>query len=485
MSKAKTTVSPPADPSSYRIVRKFAHLLGAQWIRDALHTAFLIYLARTSTSDYGEFMLAFSTASIVLFLAEFGLNQPLVAALSKKYSHKGDVLAQYSIIKGALLLAGWIGVFIFISWQGYTAGLKNLVLVITVGVGMEALASSFFVACRVRGRQDLESRIRAGSSILGYGYGLAMLLLGAMPHWIALFKVIENGCNLVGGMYMALRKADFTQLTLKKKSLARTWHTAKGGIVFVLMALAAIVYNKANIFYLQQTGGPNPVAQYGVTWELVDGISIMVSNLLLRSVLYPLFVQLWKRDKAEFTRLATSAVRWLLGAAIPVMFFLYVESDRLIPLVYGSNYIQSIWMQKVLVFSVAVAFLHNLAAYIMMSQHKERLLLFIYIGGLIFNLTFCAVVIPQYPLLGACLAIVLTKAIVCAVTTSYCHFTMGFFKWRELYPILVAVLAGAGLYALVQPLQVRELSEAAALLPMAYLWRNWLRELKRKKAATV
>ncbi len=427
-------------------------------------------------------MLAFSTASIVLFLAEFGLNQPLVSALSKKFSHKGDILAQYSLIKSALLLVGWIGVLIFVYWQNYTPGLKNLVLVITVGVGMEALASSFFVACRVRGRQDLESRIRAGSSLIGYGYGLTMLLLGVMPHWVALFKVIENGCNLAGGMYMALRKADLTQLTLKKKSLARTWHTAKGGLVFVLMALAAIMYNKANIFFLQQSGGPYPVAQYGVTWELVDGISIMVSNLLLRSVLYPLFVQLWKRDKAEFARLATSSVRWLLGAAIPVMFLLYVESDRLIPLIYGSNYVQSIWMQKVLVFSVAVAFLHNLAAYIMMSQRKERLLLFIYIGGLIFNLVFCAVVIPDYPLLGACLAIVLTKALVCIVTTSYCHFTMGFFKWKELWPIFLACLVGAGLYAATQPLQIRELTEASALLPILFLWRSWLRELRHKQA---
>jgi hypothetical protein len=42
--------------------------LRGQWIRDGLHTVFLIYLARQSTSDYGEFMVAFGLASIVLFL---------------------------------------------------------------------------------------------------------------------------------------------------------------------------------------------------------------------------------------------------------------------------------------------------------------------------------------------------------------------------------------------------------------------------------
>ena len=77
---------------SHGILGKFFHLASAQTIRDVLHTIFFIYLARVNPSHYGEFQLAFQTAMIVLFLGEFGLNQPLVSALSKKYGHKGDIL---------------------------------------------------------------------------------------------------------------------------------------------------------------------------------------------------------------------------------------------------------------------------------------------------------------------------------------------------------------------------------------------------------
>ena len=73
-------------------------------------------------------MVAFGLASIILFLGEFGLNQPLVASLCKKYSNKGDILAQYTLLKGILLVAGWLGVVGFIFWQDYTPGLKNLVM---------------------------------------------------------------------------------------------------------------------------------------------------------------------------------------------------------------------------------------------------------------------------------------------------------------------------------------------------------------------
>ena len=481
-----TQASPPPGKSSarpsYGILSKFAQLAGAQWIHDGLHTFFLIYLARLSTSDYGEFMVAFGLASIILFLGEFGLNQPLVTALSKKFSHKGDILAQYTLLKGILLAAGWFGVAVFVLIQRYTPGLTNLVLVIAAGVGLEAIASSFFVAIRVEGRQELEGRIRVLAGVIGYGYAIALLTLGAKPHWIALFKLIENCINLAGGIWLALTRTDFTGLTFKRKSLARTWATAKHGGVFVLMALASILYNKANLYFLQGKAGPVMVAQYSVTWELIDGISILVSNLLLRSILYPLFVRLWKNDRAEFNRLAHNSVRWLIGMALPIMFVLFLESDRIIGLIYGQNYHDSMWMQKWLVGTILCGFVHNLSAYLLMSQGKERLLLVIYTCGLVFNLTLCATLIPVHPLLGTCLSILLTKAAVAVVTTGYCQRTMHILDWSSLWRIGAACLCAAGLYAATYPLGIREIPEALALIPFLFLIHRWWREVQAQKA---
>jgi len=482
MPQAAPKTPKKTDRPSYGILSKFVQLAGAQWIHDGLHTFFLIYLARLSTSDYGEFMVAFGLANIILFLGEFGLNQPLVASLCKKFSNKGDILAQYTLLKGILLVAGWLGVVVFIFWQGYTPGLKNLVMVISAGVGLEAIASSFFVAIRVEGRQDLEGRIRVVSGLVGYGYAISLLSLGAAPHWIALFKLIENVFILAGGVWMALKKTDFEGLALKRKSLARTWATAKHGGVFVLMALAAILYNKANLYFLQSQGGPTKVAQYSVTWELVDGISILVSNLLLRSILYPLFVRLWKSDKREFTRLANNSVRWLIGASLPIMFVLFIESDRLIGFIYGGAYYDAMWMQKWLVGTIICGFVHNLAAYLMMSQGKQRLLLFIYIGGLGLNLILCATLIRANPLLGTCLAILITKVAVTVTTVSYCQASMRIIDLKSMWRIAAACVCAALLYAATCRLGIREIPEALALVPFGFLAHRWWLELKAQKA---
>ena len=355
-------------------------------------------------------------------------------------------------------------------------------MVISAGVGLEAIASSFFVAIRVEGRQDLEGRIKVVAGIVGYGYAIALLALGAKPHWIALFKILENCINLMGGIWMALKKTAFSGLAFKRKSLARTWATAKHGSVFVLMALAAILYNKANLYFLQNQAGPLKVAQYSATWELVDGISILVSNLLLRSILYPLFVRLWKNNRGEFDRLAHNSIRWLIGASLPIMFVLFVESDRIIGLVYGGAYFEAMWMQKWLVGTIICAFLHNLAAYLMMSQGKERLLLVIYIGGLALNLLLCYTLIPTNPLLGVCLAMLCTKGAVAITTVSYCQATMRIFDVRSLWRLGLASLCAAALYFGTRPVGIREISEILALVPFVFLIRIWWKELKAQKA---
>lgn len=175
---------PRANPSaSYRIIHKLAYLLSARWVRDVLHTVFLIYLARISASTYGEFMLALGLSSILLLVAEFGLNLSLVGLLAKKDRDPAEALSQVSLLKGGLLALAFLGVAGFIYWQDYAYPLKQVMLVINAGVGLEALATTFFVALQVQGRQPVEGKIKVLAAALGFGYGLLALFLGARLWW--------------------------------------------------------------------------------------------------------------------------------------------------------------------------------------------------------------------------------------------------------------------------------------------------------------
>lgn len=456
--------------SSHHVLRKFAYLLGAQWFREGLQSVFLVVLARTSSTTYGEFMLAFSIAQIVVFVAEFGLNQHLVSLLARREDEKVDLLLEVSILKGGLLLAGMAGALGFALWQGYAPSLRLLVLVVVAGVGFQALTTSFYVAYQVEGRQHLEAGTRAVSASLGFGYGLTTLLAGLSPVWVACYLLIETLAGLGASVLETLGRV---KSAWGRPKLGRLLNTGRGGIVFILMALAAILYNKSNIFFLQRFAGPEGVAQYSVTWQMVDGVSVMISNLLLKNILFPLFVDLNRAGSEELSLMARNCARWLLLASLPVMFILCVESDRFILLIYGENYRQAVDIQKVLTLTVLFSFLHNLAAYLMMSMKEERLLLGFYLGGLAFNLVICAVLIPSNPLHGAVGAIVLTKGFMALATVGYCQKRIGLIPLGAGGQVGAAVILGGILYFGGSAVLFREAGEVLALMPVLVLALWW------------
>jgi O-antigen/teichoic acid export membrane protein len=460
----------PGEPAPPRILKKFAYLLSANWIREALQAVFLIYLARVSSTTYGEFMLAIGLGSILMLVAEFGLNLPLVSLLTQKDGDPDAALSRVSFLKGVLLVLTLVGVWGFMEWQDYSRSLKHVMFMLSAGVGLEALSNSFFVALQVRGRQDLQGKIKALAAGLGFGYGLIALAMGASPLMVAAFKPIESLVNLGGSLVLVCSRGRFR---FKWPSLGRLGSTLRLGLVFALIEVSAIIYNKANLFFLQKYAGAPGVAQYSVTWQTVDGISGLVSNLLLQSILFPLFVQLWEEDRVRVSQLAQNTARWLLALALLVMFVLVIESDRIITLVYGPNYSEAIWLQKCLAVTVVFAFMHNLAAFLMISMRLQRLLLIFYLGGLGFNLLWCSLVIPRWPLMGAALAMVLTKGGVAFLTVSFCQRRLGLMLRRPLLQLGLTVLLGALFYLLGHGRLPREAAELLAMAPTLFLAGRW------------
>jgi O-antigen/teichoic acid export membrane protein len=460
--------SPP--PVKFNILAKIAYLLGARWFQEALQTVFFIYLARVSTSTYGEFMMALGLGSILLMVAEFGLNLPFVGLAAGSQGKINDVLSQVLVLKAGFLVLALTGALVFTFWQDYSPPLRQLLLVIGTGVALEALTSTFFVVLQVEGRQDLEAKIRTAGTALGFGYGLLALFFGAAPLVIAFFKFIDSGIKLMGGVWLLVRRRNFQWLWPPLRKLRALTHL---GLIFAIMEITASIYNKANLFFLQKHGGVEAVAQYSAAWQVVDGFSCLVSGLILQNVLYPMFVRLWKKDQAAVVRLAQTTSSWLLLLALPLMFLLWVESDRLIPFIYGVNYAQAIWLQQYLVITILIAFWHNLAVFLLLSMGREKLLLGFYLLGFIINLLWCSLVLPSAPLLGAALAMIITKGAVAVLTVSTAQYRLSFLETSDLQQVAGALCIAVIIYFSSKNLLPREAVVLITLLPFLALGGWW------------
>ncbi|MFZ2087595.1 MAG: lipopolysaccharide biosynthesis protein [Desulfobaccales bacterium] len=430
----------PAPSHSHRIFAKLASLLSARWFIEILQAIFFIYLARLSTSTYGEFMLAINLGTIIRLIAEFGLNVPLVGLLSQKDSHPREVLTQMLLLKAGLFTLAFLGAIGFMNWQRYASPLYEFALIISMASGLEALTTTFFTTLQVQGRQIQEGKIRALAALLGYGYGFAAIFWGAPPLALAFFKPIETLVNLVGGALSVGVKGQWPW-----PSLAGLGATLRRVLIFAVLEVTAILFNKANIFFLQGHAGSEGVAQYSATWQIVDGASTLAS-ILLQSIMFPLFVKFWDVDRQEVVLLVRASARWLLGAGLVLMLVLWAESDRIILLIYGPHFGEAIWLQRYLVITIFFSLLHHLAGFLLISMRLERLLLMAYLGALAANLLLCWLFIPPNPLWGAALAIILTKGGLALATFWFMQRRLQIFPLRDMVVLAAASLTSLSLY---------------------------------------
>lgn len=453
------------------IPQRLGYILGAQWTRDLSWTIFTILLARQSQGTLGQVMLALSYGYLVKTAADVGLNDFLLSSFARKGANKRRLLGEVSWFKLVLLVVALVATWLVTGWQGYDQDLRLVVLCIAAGFGLDGVSDSFFALCQARGRQDVEMRIRIPAALVGIGYGIACVLMGAPTLAIAVFKPLESILLMAFALKALGRNplAHFGWAQLRDLLMQ-----LRTGLIFTGMAGCAMLYNKLNVFFLKKYGGDAVVGGYSVAWETVEGLSVLVSGALLGKVIFPLMAKTWDEDRDAFRKLSGQTAKSLWAAALPIIFLIFVESDRFLTLVYGAQYSTSVTAQQLLTPCVATAFLHNLAAYAMISMHRHRLLFAFYLSGLVVNLICCFTLIPWSPLVGAALSLTITKVWVAFFTVGFFQATvrpMGLGQW--------CILLGTGLAAFLlwhtiasMPVR-RELAELTGLIPLVTLFWFW------------
>ena len=454
------------------IPQRLGYILGAQWTRDLSWTIFTILLARQSQGTLGQVMLALSYGYLVKTAADVGLNDFLLSSFARKGANKRRLLGEVSWFKLVLLVVALVATWLVTGWQGYDQDLRLVVLCIAAGFGLDGVSDSFFALCQARGRQDVEMRIRIPAALVGIGYGIACVLMGAPTLAIAVFKPLESILLMAFALKALGRNplAHFGWAQLRDLLMQ-----LRTGLIFTGMAGCAMLYNKLNVFFLKKYGGDAVVGGYSVAWETVEGLSVLVSGALLGKVIFPLLARYWAQDRAAFRQLAGQTARSLWAASLPLIFLICVESDRFLPTIYGPGYEMAATAQRLLTPCLATAFLHNLAAYAMIGMRKHTLLLFFYLSGLVVNIVCCLTIIEPMPLEGAALSLTATKVWVAILTVGYFQWVARPMSLGQWLLMLAAIAVAVGLWwslGMILALP-REVAELAGLLPLLALFWYW------------
>lgn len=455
------------------MARRFAYILCAQWGSGILVTAFTVVLARTGPELLGQITVAQAFGSLVAMAASAGFTDFLVARLSARGNRPRRVLAEALILQAPLLALAMLCLGLTSLTLGHSAQKVLVLLLVAAGMGLSSMSESFFVLCRSRGRQDVEMRIRIPASLAGSLHGLLCILFGLPLPILALFKLVEaTGQILLIGRALSWR--------LPWPGLSRAWiGDWRHSLSFAGMAICALLYNRLNIYTLDAFHGEMAVGRYNVSWEIVDGVCVLVSSALLGKVVFPVLARQWAADRTSFCRVCPAMGRFLLAAALVAVYVLLVEADRIVPLIFGPLYQPSIPILHALLPAIPCAFLHNLAAYMMISMDRIRQLLTVYVTGLAVSILLCLAFIPAHGALGAAWAVSGTKVWMALGTVGWTALSIPCLRQRQILVAATAFPVAWSVHALLLPHMPRGFAELAGLIPLLILTVRWGASLYR------
>jgi O-antigen/teichoic acid export membrane protein len=443
------------------LARRFGCMVGAQWGSGLLAGFFVILLARNGPEAFGLITLALALGELTTMLTDAGFESYLVPRFTAERARPRRILAQTLLLQSLLLLLSLGFLAALCPILGYDADKSAIILLVASGMGPGAMARSFFTLCRVRGRQDTEMRIRVPAGLAGSAFGIICLLLNAPLPLVACFKLAETlVLFILIGLSLRWRLGGFP-------SGIRQWAGRfRGAFLFAGIAVCGLVYNKLNIYVLDQFGGAYALGLYNAPWEIVDGLSVLVSGALIERVMFPLMATQWMNDRPAFMRMTRTAAICLLLLGMGIAYALFVEGDRILCLAFGTEYLAAAGPLRAQLLCIPASFLHNLAACMLISMRLHKPVLLIYISGMICNILLCWGFIPEQGVLGAALAISGTKLWMVLLTMGLAMRLGLAFHPVELGAAALAAALAFGGHALTLPHLPREAAELVGLAPL-------------------
>lgn len=364
----------------------------------------LVLLGRyLDKGSMGQFFVAATIGMIAAAVTELGTGRHLIREIATTPQHAmrhlGDVLSlRLPLTAGALIMVN-AAVHLFHPALGSVMLLTSCYVL----VGDLYFSYSAFMV----GRRLLALRLATllgGQLLLALCVG-ASVLAGGSLRTVLLGYIAANVITLC--LTAALVHSHFGAVQLTPPS-AKTWRLARVAAPFGALTVLGLLHSKADTLMLYALSSSTAVATYESAYKLLE-----VSRFLIRpavTVFFPICAalaarEMWVEFRSAYRRLLAAA-----GTAGAVVAALVISlAGVVIPLVWGSRYVEAVPVLRILYLAVPVLYLQTVVLFIAGSLHLERAALKATLAALASNVAINLVAIPRWGALGAAVTTLVTE----------------------------------------------------------------------------
>jgi O-antigen/teichoic acid export membrane protein len=361
---------------------------------------FTMYVARYLAAE-GFGVLSFALAFTAIFgvLTDIGLQTLMIREISRDKTLARKYLSNIAVLKIFLSIITFGLLALTVNLLHYPGDTVRVIYLIGLSMIPGALSTMFYGLFRAYERMEFEA--------LGGTLGGALMLAGALwaIHynyniigfaWVyfAASIIMLAYCFVVSAWRFTMPKIEL-DLSFWEKALKQAWPFALSGVFLT-------IYLCIDSVMLSAIKGNEAVGWYNAAYRLILILSFIPAAYF--GAVFPIMSRfhITSQDFLKFTH--ERSLKYMLILGVPIGVGTTILAEKIILLIFGSDYYPSVILLQILIWSTVFTFIGGVFANLFQSVNKQIILVWTLGSAAILKVVLNLALIPGLSYTGASIA---------------------------------------------------------------------------------
>ena len=355
---------------------------------------------------FGLLSYAQSYVGIFIAFATLGIDVILVREITKDKKNSNKLIGTAFFLKIFVSVFAIFIIFIINSFMSDNEAVL-LISIITFILFFQSFNTidTFFQANVI---SKYSALVNTFAFILSSSIKLALIYLEVDLIYFAYALVLDSIFIVIGYIYIYTKQKQSLLEWRFDKEIAIFF--LKTGWPLMLVALAAFIYTRTDQIMLKHMVDNEAVGNY-VAAIKVSEVFYFVPLLIAQSI-FPKIIEMKEKSEKEYFSLLEKLYKLLVWSAIPIAMLLFLFSDTIVSILYGSQFSEASSVLSILAFAIVFNAIGTITTKVLYVEHYERKYLYRSILGVFVNIGLNFYLIPLYGVNGAAIATLIALFII-------------------------------------------------------------------------
>ena len=359
---------------------------------------------------FGDYALTLTYFALFNALGDLGLANTLTREISREHADERHLLGNIFALRIGVSLLILIATPFFLVFLPYSIEVKQAIFV----TGIAFLFSSAYQILNGVFQKHLTMYKISFVELAGKALQVTLIALGTIQHWGFL--------AIVSSLLFSMLFIFLVVLWLTRRIVPFRLNTDRHFWKKFLMeslpvgitAIITFAYFKTDTILLSLLQSNTEVGLYNVAYKIIENLTFFPAMII--GLMLPIFSRFIHADRAKFSLVADKTFKVFLVCLLPLLLGGISLSSKIILLIAGSGFSESIPLLQVLLFALAGIFFGNFFNAILLAGNQQKRLMwalaFVALGNILINSFF----IWRFSYWGAAITTCITELSVAGIS---------------------------------------------------------------------